>query len=197
MEAFMIDDLESALEIQSDVEDLCRQVKYKDLFDIDYKNPATLLYYLYTSKRFLAPTGCLTFVRKEGKIVAISAAEEWESDNDVALIGRRLVYHKSVRKESIHTLYTLPLQVEWCRRKNKKVGVIPINKDRVAIFEGYSRMERGGSEYPGFPYNHLYYGRIKTFYGPYNIKSTPQHIIAYFIDEVYDWEPPPETIWKD
>ena len=167
------------------------------MFDIDYKNPATLLSYIYTSKRFLSPGGCLTYVRNDGMIVAVSAEEVWDRDPSIALIGRRLAYLREFRKESIHTLYTLPLQAEWCRKKNIKVGIIPINKDRVAIFNGYRRMEHGGVEYVGFPYNHLYHGRVKTFYGPYNIKNTPQHVIAYFIDEMFDWEPPEETLWKE
>jgi hypothetical protein len=196
LDSFLVDTLDYATFLKPWIERFCRSVKYKNLFDVNYGDPSTLVHCIYKSQRFLKPNGSFIVIcnKKKEEIVGITGAERWtEVDPNVALIGRRMMIREDLRSKAIPTRYTLPLQVNWCRDNNIDLALITCNEDRQSIHEAYRRMANGGIYYPGFEYNHVYEGRLRIFDGLYNVKNTPQYLVGYYVNGPVDWEPPKEV----
>jgi hypothetical protein len=167
------------------------KIASKNMWDEDWqKNPNTLMYHLYVSKRFYCETGEMYVMLKNNyEIIGTSGVYVSNFDSNVGIGGARAwmlkQYRGKILMDNNRGPYALPIHIDWSRERQLKTTIFTFNDYSLNMINYFNRMGFGYQDRNSKFFN-LKFNQVDF---PVNIQNTKQWIIYHKIDETYepDW----------
>lgn len=171
--------------LKNQIEEYCKKIEYKELFDIDYHNHSSLLYEIYTKRSYVKPNGSLFLIYDNNHIISISGTQRY--NDDICFLAKRHSIVKEHRGKGLYSYHMLQPQVEWAKKNGYKMGLFTWNEDREILYKIYKKISRGRCRWSGVA--DMYKDKLIVYDGVYKINGVPQYVMGYKIDENFEWSP--------
>jgi hypothetical protein len=155
----------------------------------DWQNkPETLLYCLYTEKRFDSPNGCLFAVVSDDEFVSVGGV--YRSDfnfEQIAVAGVRTFTNPARRDRFWHGEFLIPSQIEWASNQKMSQVIFSVNLGNEKLIKFLNRATEGRAIVLGRKFPEVYKRLVKQEF-LINLKGTVQQIYKLNLVDTFEWD---------